>query len=98
MTIPLKDRVPPVARSCVATRRLKRIPRLALTKSCIRGLGLPVAHSRRSREPRALTADRVLVGDEDGTHNLPIAAQVRRTIGKEAGEKVVIRLEERIDK
>jgi len=40
----------------------------------------------------------VLVGDEDGTHNLPIAAQVRRTIGKEAGEKVVIRLEERIDK
>jgi hypothetical protein len=34
----------------------------------------------------------------DGTHKLPIAAQVRMTIGKEAGEKVVIRLEERIDK
>jgi Domain of unknown function (DUF1905) len=34
----------------------------------------------------------------DGTHKLPVNADVRRAIGKEAGETVVVRLEERIDR
>jgi hypothetical protein len=32
----------------------------------------------------------------DGTHKLPIKADVRKTIGKEAGDRVTIRLEKRI--
>ena len=32
----------------------------------------------------------------DGTHKLPVKADVRKAIGKEAGETVTIRLEERI--
>src|SRR5919205_106183 len=32
----------------------------------------------------------------DGTHKLPVAADVRRAIGKEAGEEVTVHLEERI--
>lgn len=33
----------------------------------------------------------------DGTHKLPIKADVRKVIGKEAGETVSIRLQERLD-
>jgi hypothetical protein len=33
----------------------------------------------------------------DGRHKLPIKADVRAAIGKEAGERVVVRLEKRID-
>jgi len=33
----------------------------------------------------------------DGTHKLPVKAAVRRAIGKEAGESVVVRLEERLN-
>ena len=33
----------------------------------------------------------------DGTHKLPVKADVRRVIGKEAGDTVTVRLEERID-
>jgi hypothetical protein len=33
-----------------------------------------------------------------GTHKLPIKADVRRAIGKEVGEMVTVRLDERIDK
>ena len=33
----------------------------------------------------------------DGTHMLPVKAEVREAIGKEAGEDVSIRLDERID-
>jgi hypothetical protein len=33
----------------------------------------------------------------DGRHKLPIKADVRRAIGKEAGDTVTIRLEERLD-
>jgi hypothetical protein len=33
----------------------------------------------------------------DGTHKLPVKADVRKAIGKEAGETVTIRLEERLD-
>jgi Domain of unknown function (DUF1905) len=32
----------------------------------------------------------------DGTHKLPVKAEVRKTIGKEAGETVVIELRERL--
>ncbi|HEX2286151.1 MAG TPA: DUF1905 domain-containing protein [Mycobacterium sp.] len=32
----------------------------------------------------------------DGTHKLPVKADLRRLIGKEAGDEVTIRLEERI--
>ncbi len=34
----------------------------------------------------------------DGTHKLPIKTGLRRSIGKEAGETVTVRLEERIDR
>ena len=33
----------------------------------------------------------------DGTHKLPIQADVRRAIGKEAGDTATIQLEERLD-
>jgi hypothetical protein len=33
----------------------------------------------------------------DGTHMLPVRADVRKAIGKEAGEVVTVRLEERLD-
>jgi hypothetical protein len=33
----------------------------------------------------------------DGTHKLPVKADVRKAIGKAAGDTVVVRLEERID-
>ncbi len=32
----------------------------------------------------------------DGTHKLPVKADVRRAIGKAAGDEVVVRLEERL--
>jgi hypothetical protein len=34
----------------------------------------------------------------DGTHKLPVKAEVRKSIGKESGDSVVVRLEERIDR
>ena len=33
----------------------------------------------------------------DGTHMLPVKAAVRKAIGKEAGDVVAVRLEERLD-
>jgi len=33
----------------------------------------------------------------DGTHKLPVRAEIRRAIGKEAGESATIQLEERIE-
>jgi hypothetical protein len=33
----------------------------------------------------------------DGTHKLPIKAALRKAIGKEVGDTVIVRLEERID-
>ena len=34
----------------------------------------------------------------DGTHKLPIKADLRRAIAKEAGDKVTVTLEERLDR
>jgi hypothetical protein len=34
----------------------------------------------------------------DGTHKLPIKADVRKAIAKEAGDTVTVRLEERLDR
>jgi len=34
----------------------------------------------------------------DGTHKLPIKADVRKAIAKEAGDSVTVRLEERLDR
>ena len=34
----------------------------------------------------------------DGTHKLPIKAALRKTIGKEVGDTVIVLLEERIDR
>jgi Domain of unknown function (DUF1905) len=33
----------------------------------------------------------------DGTHKLPVKADLRRTLGKDAGETVVVHLEERLN-
>jgi hypothetical protein len=33
----------------------------------------------------------------DGTHKLPVKAEVRKAIGKEAGDTVTVHLEERIE-
>ncbi len=33
----------------------------------------------------------------DGTHKLPIKGSVRKAIGKEAGETVIVHLDERLD-
>jgi hypothetical protein len=33
----------------------------------------------------------------DGRHKLPVKADVRKAIGKEAGDEVTVRLEERLD-
>ena len=33
----------------------------------------------------------------DGTHKLPVKADIRKAIGKEAGDTVTVHLEERID-
>jgi Domain of unknown function (DUF1905) len=32
----------------------------------------------------------------DGTHKLPVKATIRKAIGKEAGESVAVRLDERL--
>ena len=34
----------------------------------------------------------------DGTHKLPVKAELRRAIGKEAGDTVTVELEERLDR
>ena len=33
----------------------------------------------------------------DGTHKLPIASNLRKAIGKESGDRVTVRLNERLD-
>jgi len=33
----------------------------------------------------------------DGTHKLPVSAGIRKAIGKQAGDTVTVRLEERLD-
>ena len=38
-----------------------------------------------------------LMAQGDGTHRLPVKADIRKAIGKEAGDTVRVRLDERID-
>ena len=33
----------------------------------------------------------------DGTHKLPVKADIRKAIGKDAGDTVAVRLDERLD-
>jgi hypothetical protein len=33
----------------------------------------------------------------DGTHKLPVKADIRKAIGKQAGDEVVVRLDERLE-
>jgi Domain of unknown function (DUF1905) len=39
---------------------------------------------------------RALLAQGDGTHRLPVKAALRKTIGKEAGDTVHVRIDERI--
>jgi hypothetical protein len=41
--------------------------------------------------------DGALMAQGDGTHRLPIRAALRKAIGKEAGDQVHVRIDERID-
>jgi hypothetical protein len=38
-----------------------------------------------------------LMAQGDGTHRLPVRAALRRTIGKETGDRVRVRIDEQID-
>ena len=40
--------------------------------------------------------DGALMAQGDGTHTLPVKAKLRKTIGKEAGDTVHVRIDERI--
>jgi hypothetical protein len=40
--------------------------------------------------------DGALMAQGDGTHTLPVRAQLRKTIGKQAGDTVHVRIDERI--
>src|SRR3954449_5861374 len=40
--------------------------------------------------------DGALMAQGDGTHRLPVRAQIRKAIGKEAGDTVHVRIDERI--
>ena len=50
-----------------------------------------------ARDDRRSSLSKLVHGHGDGTHKLPIRADIRRAIGKEAGATATIRLEERLE-
>ena len=72
-------------------RRLD-VPRLAPLSRVLR-------RSRTRQGPRfdrRTSVPKLVHGMGDGTHKLPVKAEIRRAIGKEAGDNVAVQLEERL--
>ena len=62
------------------------------------GRGLRHAGARQgARDDRRQTVPELLHGDGRWDHKLPVKADVRKAIGKEAGDSVVVRIDERLE-
>ena len=49
-----------------------------------------------ARHDRRASVPELVDGAGDGTHKLPVKAEIRRAIGKEAGDTATVQLEERL--